>query len=181
MAFTRRGFWIGGAPGAGSAWQRCGGCADEDRLGGATFSTSVGWGLSDRWILVAEPYVWLSGKGAFTPDHEDEIQRSDFGVHLLFYPGSRLGWFARAGLGYSAYATNIGTLWRGADGFSLRSGAGHDWRVGDQLVLRAQALVHVGWLGAVRGWTPDLRYVRVASAATQYIVGVDFGLYFHPR
>lgn len=178
--FTRRGFWIGLAPGVGTAWQSCGGCVDEEQLSGATFSASVGWGLSDHWIVTLEPYVWIAGDGAFTPTQEHELQRSDFAVHAIYFPHPASGTFGRFGAGYSACWTTINTLRRDADGLALSIGAGHDWRLSRRLTLRGQAVAHVGFLGAVQGWTADLHHVLVASGATQYIVGVDLGLFFHP-
>jgi len=179
--FSRQGFWIGLAPGVGAAWESCGGCADEERVTGGTFSASVGWGLSEHWIVAAEPYVWISGHGALTSNQKNQIQRGDLAIHAFYFPLPGHGAFARAGIGYGAYWTTINTVERSADGIAFIVGAGHDWRVSDQLVLRGQGVAHVGCLGAVWGWTSDLRYVRVAGRATQYMVSADFGLFFHPR
>jgi hypothetical protein len=180
QARTRRGFWIGLSPGVGTAWQECGGCPDEAQLTGATFSASVGWGLDDRWVVTLEPYVWISGSGAFTPEQDDEIQRSDFAVHAIYYPHASSGTFGRFGIGYSAYWTTIDTPERRADGLALSLGAGHDWRLSRRLVLRGQAVAHVGFLGPVRGWNAGLHWIEYAPSATQYILGVDLGLFFHP-
>lgn len=126
---TRKGFWISFGWGYGSAAYSCDSCTATGRAGALSGYLKMGGTMNPRVLLGGESNGWLrSDSAGFS------TLRSSATFSVYYYPAPERGHFLKAGIGFSAFATNQSPDFSGV-GFGFVVGAGSDLRVGRNISI----------------------------------------------
>jgi len=176
---TRRGFWLSGDLGYGSAHVSCDTCLIGPHLDGLDVLLGVGGTPSPRVRLGGVLEVWQHPLG----DGETFQAITTITASLYYYPRIRSGLFLEGGIGHSDYRVVKGPLREGflfenaqspvsGSGWGATVGLGYDIRVSQGFSIGPRVAATYGGVGTLRspleaplasGWTQNVLSLGVRT------------------
>ncbi len=168
---VRRGFWLGGGIGEGSAKIACNICVDE-RKSGITAYARMGFTATSTLRVGIEGSAWQH--------KEDDVQRRMLALAgtVYLYPSPRSGFYVKAGLGLAKYRIRDDnqnpTQTLTVQAFSGQLGLGYEFRVLKDVAIGPWANLVASTGGSVR---IDNTVTTVSSHLS--LVQVGIGVTWH--